>query len=307
MPITSDQRRLLEIKKIPEARLLLRHAKLGLITATIGIFLLGIVIILHEVDLGSFPEYAWGGILSIPVTVLCMGIFTVFYEYYMRTTFVNSMRSMYWVWDTGVTVFPTHQHAPDRKDVLRRANSTARFMSTTFSRYFTDVRELVERKASQNVNFKFIIYDPESKAVEEKAREEGCEPEDFREEISSTCRRYLGPLTKQFQNGIQVRFCDFNTPFGITIIDDKEMVLSLNIYGLARSKNQTPCLIIENKYDEDAVFKLYENSFEAIWNKLDDRIPKSVKKYFESNIQIGEKAEVVNVKSLENTKGRKKT
>jgi hypothetical protein len=286
MPVTSDQSRFRELTKLPEARLLLRHAKLGLITATIGILLLGVVIVLHDIKFGSFPEYAWGGILSIPVTVLCMGIFTVFYEYYMRTTFVNSMRSMYWAWDTGVTVFPTHQHAPDRKDVLQRATSNARFMSTTFSRYFTDVRELVKTKASQNVSFKFIIYDPESKAVQEKAREEGCEPKDFRDEIRSTCRRYLGPLTNQFPKRVQVRFCDFNTPFGITIIDDKEMVLSLNIYGLARSKNQTPCLIIENKYDEDAVFKLYESSFEAIWSKLDDRIPESVEQYFGQRIGV---------------------
>jgi hypothetical protein len=280
MFVSGDKKRIKELTKLPEARLLLRHAKLGVITTGIGLTLLVVAIVLHEVQIGKLPDYAWAGILSVPVTVICMGIFTVFYEYYMRTTFSNSMRSMYWAWDTGVTVFPTHQHAPERKEVLQRATTRVRLLSTTFSRYFTDTRDLVGSKADRGVAFKFIIYNPESKAVEEKAREEGCQAEDFRDEIISTCRRYLGPLSRKYPGRVLVKFCDFNTPFGITIVDDKEMVLSLNIYGLARSKNQTPCLIIENKFDEDAVFKLYEGSFEAIWNKLDNQIPQSVRKYF---------------------------
>jgi hypothetical protein len=288
MRLTGDQNRLRNLTKLPEARLLLRHAKLGVITTSIGLALLIVVVVLHKVQFGQLPDYAWSAILSIPVTVLCMGIFSVFYEYYMRTTFANSMRSMYWAWDTGVTVFPTHENAPDRKEVLRRAKKRVRLMSTTFSRYFIDVRDLVDQKAEAGVEFEFIIYDPESKAVEEKAREEGCDPKDFRSEIEMTCRRNLGPLSQKFGNSFRVKFCNFNTPFGITIVDDTEMVLSLNIYGLARSKNQTPCLIIENKYDEDAVFKLYEESFDAIWTKLDDRIPKSVQKYFERDHQAGQ-------------------
>jgi hypothetical protein len=210
-----------------------------------------------------------------------MGLFSVFYEYYVRTAFAASMQSIYWAWDTGVTVFPTHEDAPDRKEVLRRAIKDVRLMSTTFSRYFTDVRELVEQKARSGVTFRFIIYDPASKAVEEKAREEGCDAEDFKEEIRGTCRRYFGPLIQKFGSKIQVRFCDFNTPFGITVIDDREIVLSLNIYGLARSKNETPCLVIENRYDQNSVFKLYEDSFEAIWGKLPDTIPDELKHYFE--------------------------
>ena len=269
MHFSPSENRLQELTRLPEARLLLRHAKLGVVTSAIGLFLLAVVIVLHEVSFGRLPEYAWAGVLSIPVTVLCMGIFTVFYEYYMRTTFVNSMRSMYWAWDTGVTVFPTHQHAPDRTDVLTRATRSVRLMSTTLNRYFTDVRGLVREKASQGVQFKFIVYDPDSAAVDEKAHEEGCDPQDFRDEIHSTCRRWLGPLSVQFADSVRVKFCNFNAPFGITIVDDYEMVLSLNIYGLARSKNQTPCLIIENKYDDDAVFKLYERSFESIWHKLE--------------------------------------
>ena len=95
--------------------------------------------------------------------------------------------------------------------------------------------------------------------------------------------RYLGPLVRKYGAKVQVRFCDFNTPFGLTIVDQREMVLSLNVYGLARSKNQTPCLIIENKYDADSVFKLYEDSFDAIWQKLDDRFPPEVAKHFETD------------------------
>ena len=141
---------------------------------------------------------------------------------------------------------------------------------------------MVDNKVKSGVEFRFILYDPSSKAVVEKALEEGCEPEDFQEEIRSTCRRFLGPLVRDYGDKVKVRFCDFNTPFGITIIDDKEMVLSLNIYGLARSKNETPCLIIENKYDDSSVFKLYEDSFNAIWNKLNkSSYPEEVARFFD--------------------------
>jgi len=64
------------------------------------------------------------------------------------------------------------------------------------------------------------------------------------------------------------------------------MVLSLNIYGLSRSKDQTPCLIIKNTYDIDSVFKLYEHSFESIWNKLEgSSYPNSVRQFF-NNIEL---------------------
>ena len=277
-----------ELTKLPEARLLFRHAKLGIMTTLAGVILLVVLALVRSyVDsVGRLPEYIWGAILTVPVTGICMGIFTVFYEFYMRTTFANSMRSMYWAWDTGVTVFPTHEHAPNRKEVLEAAKVEVRLMSTTFKRYMTFVDPLVRQKALAGVRFRFVIYDPDSKAVDEKAREEGFPAHHFIDEIRTTCRSYLGPLTKEFPDRVSVRFCDFNTPFGVTVIDDSVMVLSLNIYGLARSKNQTPCLIIENKYDPDAVFKLYEESFEAIWKKLTDDIPESVKEHFAPRVLV---------------------
>jgi len=275
--------RIESLTALPELSLLLRHGKLGALTSVVGIVLGIVVVVVHEANIGALPEYVWGAILSIPATVLCMGMFSVFYEYYMRTTFARSMRSLYWAWDTGVTVFPTHRDAPDRKVILGGARTRVRLMSTTFSRYFTDVRGMVDECAHSGVQFQFVVYDPSSKAVDEKALEEGCQPDDFRDEIRSTCRRYLGPLVQKYPSLIQVRFCDFNTPFGTTIVDDREMVLSLNIYGLARAKNETPCLIIENKYDDGSVFKLYESSFDAIWKKLEGRAyPADVAKFFES-------------------------
>ena len=269
-----------KIRKYPEFALLLKHGTLGISTAVAGIITLVLVIVVHETKINTFPEYIWGAILSVPVTILCMGLFSVFYEYYMRTTFASSMRSMYEAWDTGVTVFPSHRSAPDRKEVLDDARKKVRLMSTTFSRYFTDVSDLVERKLAAGVQFQFILYHPNSVALEEKAREENCAVKDFQDEIVATCRRYLGPLVRKHGSNIKVRFCSFNTPFGITIIDEREMVLSLNVYGLARSKNETPCLRIENTYDHDSVFKLYEGSFDVVWNKLTDTYPKEVAAYF---------------------------
>jgi hypothetical protein len=191
------------------------------------------------------------------------------------------MRSVYWAWDTGVTVMPTHASAPDRKAVLESAHKEVRLISTTFSRYFLGVTDLVDRKSASGVRFRFIIYDPNSKAIEEKAREENCKVEDFQEEIRSTCRRYLGPLVKKHKERVRVRFCDFNVPFGMTVVDDSQMVLSLNIYGLARSRNETPCLMIQNKHEPQGVFDLYKGSFDAIWDKLNDKYPDCVKDCFE--------------------------
>lgn len=273
-------RRLEEFARIPRVRLLLRHGKLGIITLALGLGSGVLVVLAHEIRIPPLADYVWGALLSIPATIICMGLFSVFYEYYMRTSFADAMRSVYGAWDSGVTVFPTHTDAPDRKQVLLAARTHVRLMSTTFMRYFTDVREMVDQKAQVGVHFQFIVYDPTSKAVEEKAREEACDPEDFKQEIISTCRRFLGPLYQKYPEQIKVRFCTFNAPFGITIVDDCQMVLSLNVYGQARSKNQTPCLTIENKYRVDSVFKLYETSFDTIWNKLDDQVPTVVANFF---------------------------
>ncbi len=261
-------------------RLVVRHVKFGLVTLLIGLFLLLALIWAHESNLPNIPEYGWSALLSMPITVICMGVFSVFYEYYIRSTFSKSMRSMYWAWGTGVTVLPSHSDAPDRKDVLALAENNVAIMSTTFSQYFNDVRDGVDRKVESGVRFKFIVYDPESIAIEEKAKEENCPSQDFKDEITSTCRRYLGPLVKKYPEKVEVRFCNFNTPFGITIIDNIQMVLSLNIYGLARSKNETPCLIIENTPDPDSVFSLYKQSFDAVWTKLNEEVPETLKNYF---------------------------
>jgi hypothetical protein len=263
-----------------QLRLLIQHAKFGILTFFTGVVLLIVIILFHETNIDKLPEYGWGGIISMPITIICMGIFSVFYEYYIRSTFSKSMRSMYWAWGTGVTVLPSHKDAPDRKGVLNLADNSVKILSTTLSQYFNDVKNKVEEKATDGVTFKIIIYDPDSIAIEEKAKEEGCDPQDFKDEISSVCRRYLGPLSKKFPKLFKVKFCNYNTPFGITIIDHRQMVLSLNIFGLARSKNETPCLVIENKYEHDSVFKLYDESFNAIWNKLDDSVPGSLNKFF---------------------------
>lgn len=263
-----------------QIRFLLRHAKFGLLTLLTGVVLLVLCVIGHESHIQLLPEYGWGGLLSLPITIICMGIFSVFYEYYIRSSFTKSMRSLYWAWGTGVTVLPSHKDAPERKEVLELADNSVKIMSTTLSQYFNNVKDGVERKALNGVEFKIILYDPDSISIEEKAKEEGCSPQDFADEITFTCRRFLGPLSQKFPKTFHVKFCPFNTPFGITIIDQRQMVLSLNIFGLARSKNETPCLVIENKYDPDSVFKLYDESFNAIWNKLDSDIPPRLQGFF---------------------------
>lgn len=158
--------RIRELTKLPEFTLALKHAKLGIYTSIAGFGTLLLFVFLHEIRPLLVPEFGWSALLSIPVTLLCIGLFSVFYEWYIRTTFTNSMRSLYWAWDTGVTVFPTHQHAPDRKEVLNRARNQVSLMSTTFSRYFTDVREIVDQKARQGVRFRFIIYHHELERCE---------------------------------------------------------------------------------------------------------------------------------------------
>jgi hypothetical protein len=276
-----EKQELKSFTKQPHFKWMILHGKLGLLTILIGVMAFIGLMLLHKYYTQRLDEYLWAALISIPVTIFCMGGFSVFYEWYIRSTFTGAMRSMFWAWDTGVTVFPTHQSAPDRLEVLQRAKKTVKLMSTTFSRYFAFIQNEVEKKIiEENVKFKFIIYEPDSKAVDEKAFEEETNAANFNNEIKSICGRYLGPLSLKYPQNIEVRFCPFNTPFGVTIVDDVEMVLSLNIYGLVRSKNQTPCLIIENKYEDYSVFKQYDESFDSIWRKLNDDIPASVKDSF---------------------------
>lgn len=277
---SKDRQPLKGLTQQPHVKWILRHGKLGIITITIGVIAFIGLMVLHKHFYERSEEYLWAALISIPVTIFCLGAFSVFYEWYIRNTFASAMRSINSSWDTGVTVYPTHNSAPDRVEVLKQAKKTVKLMSTTFFQYFGFAGSEVERKIHvENVKFQFIIYEPHSKAVEEKEIEEG-HPGFFNEQIKNTCWKNLGPLKKKYPNNIKVRFCPFNTPFGVTIIDDIQMVLSLNIYGLVRSKNQTPCLIIENKFEIDSVFKQYDDSFNAIWDKLNDTIPASVEEFF---------------------------
>lgn len=274
-----------ELKKYPGVRFIIQHGRLGLRIFLFGLLSAALIVILNKLIGYKFKDYIWSALMSVPVTLICMGIFSVLYEWSVRSTFMDAMRSANAAWNTGVTVFPTHKSAPDRAEVLKKATKSVKLMSTTFSRYFLSVGGLVEEKIEKGIKFYFIIYDPESKAIKEKAVEENAIIADFQDEIKSTCRRHLAPLVKKYPDNVFVKFCRFNTPFGITIIDDANIVLSLNIYGLSRSKNETPCLIIENKYDKESVFKLYESSFNSIWEKLDDSIPESLLYIFKEDIE----------------------
>jgi len=281
MKTDKNDHQLKDITKSPDIKFLIEHGKLGIVVFFMGVLCIILIMFLHNKFESFGGDYLWSAIMSIPITIMCMGVFSVLYEWSIRNTFKNAMRSVYWAWDTGVTVFPSHKSAPNRIDILDQSKKRVKIMSTTLNRYFLMVNELVESKiVDEGVNFYFILYDPDSSALEEKALEEGADIKDFQEEIKSTCRRYLGPLKEKYPDNVNIKFCGFNTPFGITIIDDLKMVLSLNIYGLSRSKNQTPCLIIENKYDPESVFKLYDDSFDAIWQKLKYTVPNSLKQFF---------------------------
>jgi len=59
------------------------------------------------------------------------------------------------------------------------------------------------------------------------------------------------------------------------------MVVSLNVYGLARDRDETPCLEIVNRSEQPSAFSLYQDAFDAIWDKLEGRpIPPQVAEHF---------------------------
>jgi hypothetical protein len=269
-------------------KMLVKHLKVGSITIVLGICSL-VLLIFARILLKRFIEdYVWEILISIPVTIICLGGFTVFYEWFIRDDFTEAMRSLHSAWDTGVIIFPTHDKAPKRIEVLEGARKQVKLMSTTFFRYFGEVgEEIIQKKiAEQNVKFKFIIYHPESPALKERGRQEDINPKFFTTEIEGICERYLGPLVIKYPNNVEVRFCQFNTAFGITIIDDVEMVLSLNIPGKSRSRNQTPCLIIKNKYERNSIFKQYDDSFDDTFNILDRGYPNTIKKFFIKDMPV---------------------
>jgi hypothetical protein len=260
--------------------LMYHHGKIGLWISFFGIVLFSVLLLVHWLNRSLMEDYVWGAVISMPLSIFCMGIFSVLYEYRTRMTFINAMRSLYGAWDTGVTVLPSHGNAPDRQCVLRQAKASVRIMSTTLRNYFAVASRDVETKLQDGVEFKFIIYDPGSVALQEKAKEEQVKADNFVYEITSTCRQYLAPMMDRYGDKIKVKFCNVNTPFAATIIDERLIVLSLNVPGFARSKHETPCLLIENKFDQDSVFKLYERSFDTLWELLPESYPPQVESYF---------------------------
>ncbi|MBK8112602.1 MAG: hypothetical protein IPK46_20985 [Saprospiraceae bacterium] len=179
----------IELKKYPGIRFIIQHGRLGSRIFLFGLISAALIVILHNFFVYKLKDYIWSALMSVPVTLICMGVFSVLYEWYVRSTFIDAMRSVNAAWNTGVTVFPTHKSAPDRIEVLKKASKSVKLMSTTFSRYFLSVGGLVEEKIEKGIRFYFIIYHPESNAIEEKAFEENAVIADFQDEIKSTCRR----------------------------------------------------------------------------------------------------------------------
>jgi hypothetical protein len=261
-------------------RLWLHHAKIGASVIALGLAALGGVGIAHSFFARSMDAFWWTALVSVAGSLVPTGLVTVVYQWLMMTEREQNQEYIRSSFYSGVLVLPSHERAPSRRDVLMPARKCVSVLSTTMFQYFQVVGNLPAEKARQGVAFRFILYDPDSDGIAQKAREEGRDPEVFRHEIITTCEQHLGPLHRQFPESVQVRFCQSNTPFGITIIDDHEMILSLSIPGLSRVRRETPCLVIHNRYEPHSVFKLYERSFHALWDSLSDDIPASVGRFF---------------------------
>lgn len=120
-------------------------------------------------------------------------------------------------------IFETFDTAPSTANIIDMANLSIDFIGISGRTFFEsgEIEEMVSRKARSGVRFRFLVLDPQSRFVEQKARDEGDEPAAWRHDIKASINRLHRLPVGADSNSIQVRTYDALPIWRLLLVDGK--------------------------------------------------------------------------------------
>lgn len=163
-------------------------------------------------------------------------------------------------------IFIKFNDSPSPFDIISKAKTEVIFLGISGRTFFEseEISELIKKKLRQEISFKFLILDPESKYLELKATEEGEEPEAWRHDINATIIRFK-KLNEESKTGrFLVKKYNCLPIWRAVIIDHKIGIFSFYPHG-DRAKKNIVFSIINKDY---SIYEPINTWIRFIWENL---------------------------------------
>lgn len=165
-----------------------------------------------------------------------------------------------------VDIFDKFEDAPSTLEIIKNANISIEFIGISARTFLESesVEEIMKKKISQGISFKFLILDPSSKFVEIKAKDEGDDLEAWKYDINGSIRRITKIKNETNPEQIELKTYD-SLPIWRGIFVDNKFVYT-TYYPHGYQGKHSPVFLIENKSD-NFYTPLY-NHFRYSWEYL---------------------------------------
>ena len=165
-------------------------------------------------------------------------------------------------------VYDKFDVAPSTLDIISKAEISVDFIGISGRTFFesSEIEEIIKRKVNSGVKFRFLIVNPESKFVEEKALDEGDDPKAWIHDIQASIARLNGLKSqianKQSNNGVLLKIYDALPIWRGLFIDNKYGYVTYYPHGKRGKQSQVLHLV-------NSIGKLYSpifDQFNYFWN-----------------------------------------
>lgn len=157
--------------------------------------------------------------------------------------------------------FRSFDEAPKPLEMIHEVTSEFRFMGISAKTLLIDEafdREMIQ-KARGSCHFKFLLLNPQSKYVKEKAIEEGDTPIGWKNEIEASIER-LHTLRDQHHLNLEIRLFDSYPIFRIILVNS---IMYFSWYPSGRRGSTSPMQISENI--NQSMYEPFSNYFNKLW------------------------------------------
>jgi len=178
--------------------------------------------------------------------------FTMMYRHYRRRERLLGI----------IEVFKNFEDAPSTMQILEDAHVSVEFLGISGRTFFEsdEVEDLMRRKIRQGVNFGFVILEPTSQFVKEKAEDEGDDPEAWRLDINASLVRLERLKNETTHAKIAIYKYDSLPNWRAVFVDGKTAYVTYYPHG-HRGKH-SPVVLLDNR-DTTLFIPLY-----SLYNSL---------------------------------------
>jgi hypothetical protein len=206
-------------------------------------------------------------ILCIFVVLFFIGLLYIMYIKFHKTV--------------GIKKYLTKRKKLNLKKIINSAKDSIDFLGISGKSLFdiSNMQNILRDKKSKGIKFRFLLLDPESVHLQEKAKEEKISgnANHWKSHINESCTKLLDSGMKTNE----IKYYNSKPIWNILRVDNR---IFLSYYGYGSPGKEFPVIEIEDNINRSTLYTPIKNQFEYLWEKEveKDKIPVFIKFYYSS-------------------------